>query len=123
MSESSVDVTLQVLKDASGTKLSTKELESKIGIQANTLVKNMKFLRDAGHDVMREDRISDSGKKYSVWWLGTGKKTGRQFRQHNELCGCVLSYWSVNGLCNRCGTERKTVDTRLAYTPRAKGKR
>jgi hypothetical protein len=53
----------------SGRKLSPQDIGRECHIQHNTAVKDIKFLRDAGHDIKKELIDSASGRKYYRYWI------------------------------------------------------
>ena len=76
---------------SSGIQYSTAELCSTIGIQANTAVKNAKFLRDRGEPLKRESRYAETAHgtvEYSVWWY---ERQGEKPRANDSF---TLSCWS-----------------------------
>ena len=79
------------------------------GIQHNTVIKNLKFLRDEGYKI--ESEYPD-GKQNKVFWVAVDKKEIRKFRMTQDICECELSYFVVSldegqtWACNVCGVKR-----------------
>ena len=81
------------------------------GIQHNTVIKNLKFLRDEGRKIESE---YPEGKQNKVFWVDRpDANTLRKFKQVSKLCECEMSYFivSIDGgktwNCNVCSTPRQ----------------
>jgi len=75
-------------------------------ISPHSYTRIIKELRDGGIEILDvETKPENGGTPYKTYYIGKPK---RVFRQHNELCECGKSYWSVNGHCNNveCGRAR-----------------
>ena len=64
-----------------GGKYSPPEIGRMCNIQDNTAIKDIKFLRDDGHEIEKEKRKSQEGVEYFVYFLvkEKPKTTGRVF--------------------------------------------
>jgi hypothetical protein len=93
-----------------------------VPMQTNTLVKNLKFLRDKGLDIRKQERGNQF--EYSLCTgISRGAASGgvavdsaaprHVYRQHETPCDCLNdhgykcgSYWTDHGQCTRCRVER-----------------
>jgi hypothetical protein len=73
-------------------------------ISPHSFTRIIKELRDSGIGVLDfETKPDNGGTPYKTYYID---KPARVFRQHNNICECGKSYWSVNENCNKCGVKR-----------------
>ena len=67
MVDSSIDRVLDLLRR--GGKYSPVEISRNCHAQNNTVIKDLKFLRDAGHKIEKERIVNKDGTHYYLYWL------------------------------------------------------
>jgi biotin operon repressor len=120
----SKEMVLDVLK--SGNELSPQEIGRACHIQHNTAIKDIKFLRDDGHDITKRRVVTDGTEYYRYRLVGvrndppphggvvvTGQPVQRFLFQADYPCDGVMpdgrqcgSWYRVDGavvVCNMCG--------------------
>lgn len=87
-------------------KLSPKEIGKIARCQDNTVMARKHDLEKDGYTFSSERINNPDGSHHFLYWL-VGLPEQKNFYQHKNICVCRKSYWSINGKCNKCGTNRE----------------